>query len=265
MKKFLKLGFIIGIASILICGVIATNQTAFYVDATSTKAISWGLKPNTKEMTPTPPDGSAELLAKYDGMFVGDTSKKEIYLTFDLGYEAGYTAAVLDILKKHNARAIFFLCGNYLKEEELVNRMINEGHTIGNHTNHHKDPTKLNDDGIRKDIIDFKTKFDEKYNANREKKIAMKHYRPPSGKFNERTLAIAKEEGLRTVMWSGAIVDWFKKPIDPIKSSDKVISRIHPGAIMLFHIANSGMPKMLDIMIPQLIEKGYSIGDAGEL
>ncbi|MCL2570107.1 MAG: polysaccharide deacetylase family protein [Firmicutes bacterium] len=224
-----------------------------------TRIINWGLTPNTKEQTPGIPASAREILEKHNGIFVGDTTKKEVYFTFDLGYEAGFTNDVLDILKANNIRAIFFLCGNYLKETDLVTRMIDDGHTIGNHTDHHRDLPTLPDDAIRKDIADFTTKFNEKYTSE------IKHFRPGKGRFDERTLKIANEQNLKTVMWSGAIVDWGKEPINPTTSSDKITSRIHPGAILLFHISNSGMPKMLEQLVPKLTEKGYTIGDAGKL
>ena len=223
-------------------------------------AISWGLSHKGNEQTPTPPVGSAELLGKYGGIFVGDTTKKEIFLTFDLGYEAGYTDDVLELLKKHQVKAIFFLCGNYLKETELIDRMIAEGHTIGNHTNHHKDLPTLSAEAMRADIAELTTLFNEKYPDHK-----LKHFRPGKGRFNEAVLAEAASQGLKTVMWSNAIVDWNKAPIDPVASSNKLLSRVHPGCICLLHISNSGMPKMLEVLIPQLLEKGYSIGDAGAL
>ena len=240
--------FVLSLCCVMLCGFA--------------KPINWGLKPNTKEQTPEPPTQAVQILEKYGGKFVGDTTKKEVFLTFDLGYEAGHTGAVLDILKKHDIKAIFFLCGNYLKEVELINRMIDEGHTIGNHTDHHKDLPTLSDELIKKDIVDFTTKFQEKFG---ERNHTMKHFRHPKGRICERSVKIAKDEGLSTIMWSGAIVDWGKTPINAQASSDKILSRIHPGAILLFHISNSGMPKMLDILIPSLIEKGYTIGNAGEL
>ena len=221
--------------------------------------VNWGLKPGKDGGLPVANPQGVELLKKYGGCYLGDTAKKEVFLTFDLGYEAGFTAEVLDILQKHNIRAIFFLCGHYLNEGELVARMIGEGHAIGNHTDKHRDLPTLDEAGIRKDIVDFNTKFNAKYSAT------IKHFRPGKGRFDERTLRIAREEGLKTVMWSNAIVDWGKAPIDATASSAKVISRVHPGAIMLFHISNSGMPRMLEIMIPQLLELGYTFGDAGGL
>ena len=227
--------------------------------------ISWGLSHKGGEQIPTVPTGSAELLDKYDGLYVDKREKavadKKVYLTFDLGYEAGFTNAVLDILKEHDVKGVFFLCGHYLNEGELVNRMLAEGHIIGNHSDKHKDPTKLSEDAIRKEIVDFDTAFHEKFPGQNK----LTFYRPPAGKFNERTLAVAKQEGLRTMMWSMAIVDWYKKPINPQPSADKITKRIHPGAIILLHIANSGMPEMLKVLIPQLMEKGYLMGDPAEL
>lgn len=226
-------------------------------------AINWGLKPNTNEQTPGAPEDGVELLEKHNGMFVGPTDEKKVYLTFDLGYEAGYTNAVLDTLKKHKIKGLFFLCGNYLQEDELINRMIEEGHTIGNHTNHHKDLPTLGHEKMKEDIVSLDTKFKEKYGEKYTKPIT--HFRPPKGRINEEVLKAVAEENMKTVMWSIAIVDWGKTPIDAKKSADKITSRIHPGAIILMHITNSGTPEMLELLIPQLIKKGYTFGDSGSL
>lgn len=224
-------------------------------------AISWGLSRFGDEKIPTCPDGAETLLKQYNGFYVADTDKKEIYLTFDLGYESGYTAQILDTLKKHNLKAIFFLCGNYLKETELVNRMIAEGHYIGNHTDKHKDLPTLTAEGVKTDIMTIQNAFKDQYpNAK-----PMTFFRPPKGRIDEKTLKIAKENGLRTTMWSIAIVDWGKKPIDADASANKIMSRIHPGAMVLLHIANAGMPKTVEKLIPMLAEKGYTIGDPSNL
>ena len=230
--------------------------------------VNWGLTHNNKELTPGIPKGAGEMLAQHNGIYVGDTTKKEIYLTFDLGYEAGHTGEVLDVLKEHNIKAIFFLCGNYLKETELVHRMMNEGHIIGNHTNHHRDLPTLDEAAIRRDIDDFTQKFNAQYGDAELGGIAptpMRHFRPGKGRFDEKTLRIANELNLKTVMWSIAIVDWARTPI-PVRSAvDKVMSRIHPGAIVLFHIANGSMPTIIRDLIPKIAEKGYTIGDATQL
>ena len=222
------------------------------------KGIAWGLTPNTKEMTPGIPRGAQALLDAHNGIFVGDTSKKEVYLTFDLGYEAGHTAGVLDVLKENSIKAIFFLCGNYLKETELVTRMMAEGHIIGNHTDKHKDLPTLSEEAIRKDIDDFTIKFKDAY----PDAPPLKHFRPGKGRFDERTLRVANEQNLKTVMWSSAIVDWARTPIPVQPAVDKILSRIHPGAIILFHISNSSMSDIISQLIPMLHEKGYSFGDA---
>lgn len=233
----------------------------------SGEAVSWGLKHNSREATPEASPSGITMLRKYGGMFVCDkdaeTGSKNVYFTFDLGYEAGFTAECLDILKANNIKATFFLCGNYLQEEELIGRMIAEGHTIGNHTDKHKDLPKLGNDAMRKDITDFADKFEAKYGEAYGRKLT--HFRPPQGRFDEHTLKEVAAQGMKTIMWSSAIVDWGKTPIAAKPNADKITNRIHPGAIILFHISNSGTPEMLKLLIPQLQEKGYKIADTGTL
>jgi len=229
--------------------------------AAASPAISWGLSPTTNEQVPAAPDGVQTLLSQYNGLYHSATEDKKVFFTFDLGYEAGYTAEVLDILKENNIEAIFFLCGNYLKQKELVDRMIAEGHQIGNHTDRHKDLPKLSADGITADIMDFQNDFTAQY-PNATPPV---YFRPPKGRFDEKTLKIANDNNLKTMLWSIAIVDWGKNPINASASANKIASRIHPGAIILFHITNSGTPEMLKLLIPQIIEKGYTVASPDEL
>lgn len=221
---------------------------ALVTPATSNRVVNWGLSNYGNEVTPTVDSYGAELLQKYHGMYVGDSSQKQVYFTFDLGYEAGYTAAVLDVLRENNIKGVFFLCGNYLQQTDLINRMLAEGHQIGNHTNKHKDLPTLDEAGIREDLTSLHLPQ------------APKFFRPPQGRFDEKTLSVAKEQNLRAVLWSIAIVDWGKKPIDASACAAKVVKRVHPGAIMLFHITNAGTPEMLKLLIPQLRDKGYTFG-----
>lgn len=225
--------------------------TAFVTTVTgaSSDIVSWGLSYHKDGTTPSVSTLGAELLKKYDGIYVGDTSQKQVYLTFDLGYEAGYTAAVLDLLQEYQIKGLFFVCGNYLKQTELMARMVKEGHQIGNHTDKHKDLPKLDEAGIRKDLTDLHLPKPAKF------------FRPPQGRFDEKTLRVAKEAGLRAVLWSVAIVDWKKSPKLNVKAcTQKILERVHPGAIMLFHIANAGTPEMLHALIPALQAQGYSFG-----
>ena len=239
--------------------------TAFFVFSGAVKTskdniISWGVNPNSQERTPEPPKGSEKMLKENNGMFVGNTNEKKVYFTFDLGYEAGFTEAVLDILQENNIKAVFFICGNYLKEKNLIDRMINEGHRIGNHTDRHKDLPKLSDENIRKDIADLQTNFESLYGG-----VPMKFFRPPQGRFSERVLKIVNEEGLKTMLWSIAIVDWGKTPINAETNADKILKRLHPGAIILSHITNSGTPEMLKLLLKGMAGKGYIAGEPDEL
>ncbi len=212
--------------------------------------VNWGLSHHGNETTPTVSTLGARLLEEYDGLYVGDTSQKQVYLTFDLGYEAGYTAEVLDILKEYQIKGLFFLCGNYLRQNELIVRMQNEGHELGNHTNKHRDLPSLNEDGIRLDITGLQLPTTAKF------------FRPPQGRFDAKTLRVAKEAGLRAVLWSLAIEDWQKSPkLNVAKCTQKILDRVHPGAIMLFHITNPGTPEMLREVIPALQARGYSFGE----
>ena len=215
----------------------------------NSEIVSWGLTHHGNETTPTVSTVGAELLKKYDGLYVGDTSQKQVYFTFDLGYEAGYTSEVLDILKENQIQGLFFLCGNYLQQTDLIARMQNEGHQLGNHTNKHRDLPTLSEDAIRQDLTDLHLPTTTKF------------FRPPQGRFDEKTLRVAKDLGLRAVLWSVAIVDWQKSPkLNVTTCTNKVLERVHPGAIMLFHITNPGTPEMLRALIPALRDKGYSFG-----
>ena len=237
----------------------ASNALAF-LNATST--ISWGLTHRGNASIPEIPNGAAELLKDNNGIFVGDKSQNRVYLTFDLGFEAGFTGQVLDELKQHDIKAIFFVCGNYLKENEIINRMLDDGHCIGNHTDRHLDLPKKDEETIKKDIQDLDVKFSLQYpTAN----FKFKYFRPPFGKFCANTLSQANQLGLKTVLWSNAIADWGKSPIDASKYSDKLVSRLHNGSIILLHITNSGTPKMLSQLIAKAVAAGYQFGDATTL
>jgi len=253
----------------LICAISMTvsllkNEKA--AEAYADTIVSWGVNPNTREATPEPPKGSVEMLRKNNGFFVGNTAEKKVYFTFDLGYEAGYTDKVLDILKENGIKAVFFICGNYLKEEALIGRMIAEGHSLGNHTDRHKDLPTLSDEGIKTDIVDLQEKFDAKYGGQMlSVRQGMKYFRPPQGRFSERVLKAADAQGLKTVLWSIAIVDWGKTPINAAENAAKIEKRLHPGAIILFHITNSGTPEMLKMLIPKITAKGYLFGSPFDL
>ena len=178
--------------------VLAAAAAVGVLRGTMLETGSWGLsfrEPGTS------PVGSAgvDQLQKYDAAYLGDTTEKVIYLTFDAGYENGCTAQILDALKKHNVSATFFLVGNYLeKNPDLVRRMVAEGHTVGNHTMHHYDMSRISDPAaFQKELEDLEKLYEQTVGEPMQK-----YYRPPQGIYSEENLRQAKNLGYKTVFWS---------------------------------------------------------------
>ena len=217
----------------------------------------WGLG-FSKEGQPPTGMATSEELEKYDAYFLGDISEKILYLTFDAGYENGNTEAILDALKKHEVKATFFVVGHYLETApELIKRMVEEGHTVGNHTYHHYDMSKLSDLGsFSKEMKSVEDKYKEITG-----KEMIKYYRPPQGKYSLQNLEMAKELGYQTFFWSLAYVDW-NQNAQPAKEEafEKILSRIHPGAIILLHNTSSTNAEILDELLTKLKELGYGFG-----
>lgn len=229
---------------------------------TATSKTDWGLGYGESGSAPTG-NMSKEELSKFDAFYVGDTTRKEIYLTFDAGYENGYTSQILDVLKKHNANATFFLVGNYLETSpELVKRMVAEGHHVGNHTLSHPDMSKISDTAsFQKELNELETMYKQITGKEMEK-----IYRPPQGKFNENNLKMAKELGYKTYFWSLAYVDWLEgnQPTRDFAFS-KLIPRIHNGAIVLLHSTSKTNAEILDELLTKWKEIGYTFGDITKL
>ena len=215
---------------------------------------SWGLSFRTEGAAPIGPAGSAQL-SKYDAAYLGDTTKKVIYLTFDAGYENGCTAKILDILKKHQVPAAFFLVGNYIQSNpDLVQRMVAEGHTVGNHTMHHYDMSKISDlSAFRKELEDLEKLY---FSVTGEE--MKKFYRPPQGIYSEKNLEMAKQMGYRTVFWSLAYVDWNNdnQPTEEYALS-KLLPRTHDGMVVLLHSTSATNAQILDELLTKWKEMGY--------
>lgn len=223
--------------------------------AVADTAGNWGLGFGAEGEKPTG-NTSSEELAKYDAYYVDDTEEKVLYLTFDAGFENGNTGAILDALKKHGVSATFFVVGNYLETEpDLVKRMVQEGHTVGNHSYHHPDMTSKSREEFEKELTDLETAY-EKITGQKMTKF----YRPPQGKYNAVTLEHAKQMGYRTFFWSLAYVDWLEdKQPSKEEAFDKLTKRIHPGAIVLLHSTSSTNAQILDELIGRWEEMGYRI------
>lgn len=223
---------------------------------------NWGL---SFQEEGKPPAGNAtiEELAEYDAFYAQDTDEKILYLTFDAGYENGNTAPILDALKKHNVSATFFVVGTYIESEpDLIRRMVEEGHTVGNHTWHHPNMSQIADmDSFKKEITDVEDAF-----LNVTGQEMTRYYRPPQGKYNVENLQMAKELGYKTFFWSLAYVDWYQNN-QPTKEEafDKLIGRIHPGAIVLLHSTSSTNAAILDELLTKWEEMGYQVRPLSEL
>ena len=215
---------------------------------------NWGLSFQTDG---EPPIANASMgeLAKFNAYYAQNTTEKVLYLTFDAGFENGNTPIILDALKKHSAPATFFVVGTYIESNpDLIKRMEKEGHIVGNHTYHHPDMTKLSSlSAFEKELKDVENAYN-----NVTGKEMTKFYRPPQGKYNENNLQMAKELGYHTFFWSLAYVDW-QENNQPTKEEafNKLLTRVHPGAIVLLHSTSKTNGEILDELLTKWEEMGY--------
>lgn len=215
---------------------------------------NWGLSFQTDGEPPIA-NASMEELARFDAYYAQNTTEKVLYLTFDAGFENGNTPIILDALKKHSAPATFFVVGTYIESNpDLIKRMEKEGHIVGNHTYHHPDMTKLASlSAFEKELKDVENAYN-----NVTGKEMTKFYRPPQGKYNENNLQMAKDLGYHTFFWSLAYVDW-QENNQPTKEEafDKLLTRVHPGAIVLLHSTSKTNGEILDELLTKWEEMGY--------
>ncbi|MFC7393932.1 delta-lactam-biosynthetic de-N-acetylase [Scopulibacillus cellulosilyticus] len=227
----------------------------FMVHPSFAKAEDWYFKPSKNNQPATTEPEYEALLKKYNGVYIGDTSKKIIYLTFDNGYEAGYTDKILDILKEKHVPAAFFITGHYIEDQpKIVERMYKEGHIIGNHSWGHPDLSKISDKKYKKEL----DKLEKAYVKLTGDK-GMIYLRPPRGTFSERSLKLADEMGYTSVFWSFAYKDWVR---DEQKGGDyaykSIMKRVHPGAILLLHTVSKDNADALGRVIDDLKKQGYT-------
>ena len=223
---------------------------------------NWGLSFPEEGQMPVG-NASADYLKQYNAYYAQNTQEPVIYLTFDAGFENGNTSAILDALKKHKAPATFFLVGNYLQTSpDLVKRMVEEGHTVGNHTFHHPDMSKISTkEAFEKELNDLETLYQQTTGQPMKK-----YYRPPQGKYSESNLRMAKDMGYHTFFWSLAYVDWYEDK-QPTKEEafKKLLGRIHPGAIVLLHSTSKTNGQILDELLTKWEEMGYRFASLDDL
>ncbi|NLK22216.1 MAG: delta-lactam-biosynthetic de-N-acetylase [Epulopiscium sp.] len=253
----------IGILFLFVFAYFFGSRVAMLTDSSAKEAIStsyeenWGLGFSTAGQPPTA-NATAEELKKYNAYYIGDTGEKIIYLTFDAGYENGYTSTILDALKKHNVPASFFLVGNYIKTSpDLVKRMVEEGHHVANHTYSHPNMSRISTkEAFCKELEELEKAFE---GATGQKMV--KYYRPPQGKYSVSNLKMADELGYKTFFWSLAYVDWYNdKQPSKEEAFKKLLGRIHPGAIVLLHSTSKTNSEILDELLEKWKEMGYTFG-----
>ena len=272
MKKTTKIFLVI----ILICAIFLTlffinfyskksvltsgqaNNENF--DQLSNKKIEWGIKRADNHEQPDVGSTNKKIMDEYQGLYLGNKDQKYIYLTFDLGYEAGYTSKILEVLKNNDVKATFFITAHYLNtQEELVKQMIEEGHIIGNHTVNHKSMPGCSLDTIKTEVMDLHSAVYEKFGYE------MKYIRPPKGEYSQRTVAYTNTLGYTTVMWSFAYDDWDEsKQGREEYGKKKILDNVHNGEIMLLHATSKDNSNILDDVIKQIKEMGYEFRNIDE-
>lgn len=245
-----------------LCMGVILSACIIFSDVAVVQTGSWGLSFH-EEGQPPVGSASATTLKKYDAAFLGDPTQKVLYLTFDAGYENGFTAQILDVLKEHHVPAAFFLVGNYLETQpELVQRMVQEGHTVGNHTWGHKDMSAISD---KETFAEELKKVEEAYLEITGQEME-KFYRPPQGDYSEENLKMAQELGYKTVFWSLAYADWDNdaQPT-PEQAFSKLLGRVHPGAVVLLHSTSKTNAAILEELLTKWEDMGYTFAPIGSL
>lgn len=229
----------------------------------------WSYRPNA-EHTPVEGYNMNVELKDYDAFFKVDTDAEVVYLTFDEGYELGYTESILDTLSANGIQAAFFVTESYVRSSpELVKRMKEEGHIVGNHSVHHYDG--VSGDGTLLTDVSTEVMIDELVGVETAMMEETGYpidlfFRPPGGKFNDRTLYTTRQQGYKTIFWSMAYQDWYTDN-QPGKEAayNQVMNNYFPGQIILLHAVSESNTQALDDIIKGITDKGYRFGSLYEI
>lgn len=264
MKKSKKRNSFFIIAFFIISGFLISGKIDLFdkiktqilnADPT-TREYSWYFNPRNDGKQPTPIK-EASFFKKYNAYYVGDPNEKVLYLSFDAGYESGNTEKILNTLKKHNAPAAFFVVDHYLKSNpEMVKRMTEEGHLVCNHSKSHPSMASITDfNKFKEEILTVENRYKEITG-----KEMPKYFRPPMGKFSEKSLEYTQQLGYDTIFWSFAYVDWYEdKQPSHEEAKEKIFSRTHPGAVLLLHPNSKTNADILDDVLTHWEQEGYTV------
>ncbi|WP_394237843.1 delta-lactam-biosynthetic de-N-acetylase [Niallia oryzisoli] len=255
MKKIMK-------QLIMISVILFVFGSSVSAETYPNQPIHWGFKKASDGRPAEAGQEWDELIEKHGAYYKGDPNKMDIYLTFDNGYENGYTEKILDVLKKEKVPAAFFVTGHYLESApKLVKRMVKEGHIVGNHSWHHPDLTQVSDERLKEELEKVKVKTEELTGVK-----TMDYIRPPRGIFSERTMALANDQGYKHIFWSLAFIDW---KTDQQKGAQysyaNIMKQIHPGAILLLHTVSKDNADALESVIKDLKKQGYKFKSLDDL
>ena len=266
MKKVIERISVFVVASAFLLGVLIVGNTdtnknvltsttinGIEIESLDNKKIGWGIKRNDNHEQPDVGNVNRKILDKYQGLYMGNKEQKLVYLTFDLGYEAGYTPKILEVLKQNEVKATFFITAHYVNTQpDLVKQMIDEGHIIGNHTVNHKSMPSCSLETIKKEVMDLHSAIYDKFGYE------MKFIRPPKGEYSERTVAYTNTLGYTSVMWSFGYDDWDEKKQGREEYGKKnILDNVHNGEIMLLHATSKDNANILDDVIKEIKNMGY--------
>lgn len=243
-------------AAVVTAAVISAVPLSAGLEKYDNTKTAWGLGSSTDEYgRPTDAVNAEAKYSRHGGLFVGDAEHKRLWLTFDEGYENGYTERILDVLREKNVRAVFFVTYDYAKDNPaLIRRMIDEGHTVGNHTMSHPSLPECTDSEMTRELSELHDYIKQQFGYD------MYVMRPPKGEFSERVLECAKSLGYTTVLWSFAYYDWdVNSQPDPSDAFAKITSKLHPGAVYLLHAVSKTNTELLPSVIDNFRENGYII------
>lgn len=230
--------------------------------AVQAEAFHWGFKKSTDGIPPSAGAQLDQLLDEYGALYKGQDNKKVVYLTFDNGYENGYTESILNTLKEENAPATFFLTGHYVKSaSDLVKRMVKDGHGIGNHSYDHPNMANLSERQMKEEW----QKLDDIVRTTTGQKRTV-YARPPEGVFNAKLLQVGNDLGYRHIFWSVAFIDWHRdQPKGKAYAYNELMSQLHPGAVILMHTVSPDNAEALPDFIRDAKKQGYAFHTLDQL
>lgn len=225
----------------------------FFSNVINLEAAGWGFTKNPHHQTPEI-GKYKQIIKDTSSYYVGNTNNKEVYLTFDAGYDNGELSKILATLKEKNVVASFFITGDFVKRfPELTRQMTDDGHVICNHSYSHRKIQKLSFDELKDDI----NKLNDEYFKLTNKNMAY-YFRPPEGEFSKEALLNVQKLGYKTVFWSIAYCDWNTKTKDYVDPVKQVMDNLHPGAIILLHTVSKANSNSLGTLIDEIVESGYA-------